>query len=454
MKTQYDLIVIGAGPSGIAMASECAQAGMEVLLLDEQLEAGGQIYRGVSRSRLRAAKIFDENYWRGAKLVNTLKCEKLTHVAGARIWHALPSGEVWFSVSGESTRASAKTLAIAIGARERPVAIPGWTLPGVFTVGAAQVMLKSAAIAVHGAVLAGSGPLLYLVAAQYIAAGRKVRALLDTTPWRNYPASLRALPGAIGHGQLYKGLNLLARIRLAGVAVHNCVSELRIHGDTAVEGIGWKARGKTHRLPCDAVLLHEGLVPNVELGLALGCDWSWSSERRAWELTVGENGETSQPNIYALGDCARIVGADASEIQGRLAALHLVRNTTGQQLSARETSLVHELRKHMRLRRFLDRLYSPSDRNLLASDPSTVVCRCESVTIGTLAPLMGRANGNLNFVKSFTRCGMGPCQGRMCSHSVAALGREGQLPLSAPPRQRLPLSPITIGELAAVKDDE
>ena len=452
--TQYDLIVIGAGPAGMAMSTECAQSGMRVLLLDDQPAPGGQIYRAVTESRLENATVFNNDYWRGAQLSAGLDCQNIKYVKGARVWYAKPSVEVWYSSDGHSIKATAKYIAIAIGARERPVAISGWTLPGVFSAGAAQVLLKSAGIAADDVVLAGSGPLLYLVAAQYISAGKKIKALLDTTSWSNYQKAMRALPGAIIQGQLYKGLKLLAKIRLAGISVHNGVKDVRIFGDQSVQSISWRKGVKTQELACETVFLHEGLVPNIEFSVALGCDWSWSSVRCAWEIKVNEIWETSLPNVYAIGDCARIVGADVSEIQGRLAGLQLARKANGKEVSEREANLVRQLAKHMRLRRFLDQLYSPSDENLLTLESDTVVCRCENVKIHTLEKLIDKAQGNLNFIKSLTRCGMGPCQGRMCSHSVAVLGRIHQLAGVVPSRQRLPLAPITISELAALEDIE
>lgn len=448
----YDLIVIGAGPSGMAMAVECARAGMSVLLLDEQSGPGGQIYRGVTESRLAGAGILDEDYWRGGLLATSLAHPNLTHICGARVWYTRPSFDVWYSVDGNSSKASAKYLAIAVGARERPVAIPGWTLPGVFTAGAAQVLLKTAAIAAESAVLAGSGPLLYLVAAQYLSAGKKVKALLDTTPFTNYRKAARFAPGALIHGGLYKGLRLLAQIRLAGVPVHNAVSNLRIEGDQSAQGISWVQGGKARNLEADTIFLHEGLVPNIEFALAMGCDSSWSSERCAWEIRVDASGESSVPNVYALGDCTKVVGAEISEIQGRLAGLRLARRTGGTASVERETSLLHKLREGTGLRRFLDHLYAPIDGNILSTDPSTVVCRCENLTISSLEEQIKIAQGDLNYVKSITRCGMGPCQGRMCSHSVAALGRSHRLSAISPSRQRLPLAPITIGELANLED--
>lgn len=451
---QHDLVVIGAGPSGMAMATECARSGMSVLLLDEQPEPGGQIYRAVTKSRLGNSDIFTNDYWRGATLASELNCDNLTHVKGARVWYAQPPADVWFSVDGRSAKASAKNLAIAVGARERPVAIPGWTLPGVFSVGAAQVLLKSAAVAADGVVLAGSGPLLYLVAAQYVSAGKKIKALLDTTPSRNYQAAVKMLPRALIQGQFYKGIKLLARIRLAGIPVHNGVEQIQVIGKDAVQAISWNQKGTVHKIECDAVLLHEGLVPNVEFAVALGCDTSWSPERFAWEINVDESGETSLQNVYAVGDCARIVGADVSEILGRIAGLSLVHKFKGTDSSKRVGELKRRLKRHMQLRSFLDRLYAPGDENILRRTPDTVVCRCENVTVGTLEDLIEKSQGNLNFVKSLTRCGMGPCQGRMCSHSVAALGRMHQINFDSTSHQRLPLAPITIGELAALEDSE
>lgn len=449
---QYDLIVIGAGPAGMAMATGCARGGLDVLLLDEQPQAGGQIWRGVERSRLRQTQVLDEDYWRGADEVAGLRLAHLTHQAGARVWHANAAGEIGFSIGGRAVLAQGKTVALGVGARERPVAVTGWTLPGVFTAGAAQVLLKGAAVTVGMSVLAGSGPLLYLLAAQYLRAGQRIRALLDTTPAHNYLEAAALLPGALAQRQFYKGLSMLARIRGAGVPVYNGVSDLRIEGKDAVCAVSWTRGRGNGRIACDAVLLHEGLVPNVELGLAMGCDWHWSAQRCAWELKTDGAGRTSLPNVYALGDCARIVGAQASTLQGRLAAANLLRERHGGPVTGEEKAWTRELAAQMRLRGFLDRLYRPRDAALLSTDSDTVVCRCEGLTVRDLTPLVSGAAGDPNFVKSLTRCGMGPCQGKMCSHSLTTLARrEGVQTPFTPLRQRMPLAPITLDELAGLE---
>ena len=449
-----DVIVIGAGPAGLAAADALAGAGLAVLLLDEQPEAGGQVYRGIDSSRLGEAGVLDEDYWSGRTLTRAANLARVEIAYLAKVWHVADGNEISYLQAGEPRLARGRFLVIATGARERPVAIPGWTLPGVMTAGAAQILLKTASVTADHAVFAGSGPLLYLIAAQYLAAGATIAAILDTTPGGNYlRAAPRLLPSLLNR-QLYKGIGMLARLMRSDVPIHRGVTGLQAQGTTALQQVRWTNGGVSHAMAASALFLHQGVVPNIEIPLAAGCAWTWSDHRLGWEIEVDDHGESSVPSVFVVGDCARIVGAKAAVLSGRLAALRIAARAGGTAAGQQDDPLLRLRRRELRMRRFLDRLYRPAEESILSSDPDTVVCRCENLSVRDLTPTVPDAGGNLNFVKSASRCGMGPCQGRLCSHSAALLARRADPThhQPVPLRPRSPLAPLSLQELASFKD--
>jgi NADPH-dependent 2,4-dienoyl-CoA reductase/sulfur reductase-like enzyme len=449
-----DVIVIGAGPAGLAAADALAEAGLRVLLLDEQHEAGGQVYRGIGSSRLQGAGVLDDDYWQGRQLTRAPNLAKVEIAHRAKVWHVADGNAVSYLQAGEPRVARGRFLVIATGARERPVAIPGWTLPGVMTAGAAQILLKTAAVTADDAVFAGTGPLLYLIAAQYLAAGARIAAVLDTTPGINYLRAASSLLPCVADPQLRKGVRMLMRLMRSGVPVHRGVTQLAAHGTSALQQVTWTDGGVTRSLACNALFLHQGVVPNIEIPLAAGCAWTWSAERLCWEIDTDEHGASSVPSVFVVGDGARIVGAKAAVLSGRLAGARIAALAGGHATGAGIRPLLRARRRELRLRRFLDRLYRPAESNILSSDPATIVCRCENLSVGDLTSTVPEAGVDLNFVKSASRCGMGPCQGRLCSHSTALLAcrADPALRQPVPLRPRSPLAPLTLHELASFKD--
>lgn len=449
-----DVIVIGAGPAGLAAAAALGGSGLRVLLLDEQSEAGGQVYRGIGSSRLRDAKVLDDDYWSGRELTGAASLARVEIAYQAKVWHVAEGNEVSYLHASEPRSARGKFLLIATGARERPIAIPGWTLPGVMTAGAAQILLKTASVTADDAVFAGSGPLLYLIAAQYLAAGARISAILDTTPSGNYLRAATSTFAGLRNPQLYKGIGMLARLMRSDVPIHRGVTQLQAQGSSVLQHVSWTSGGKRHSLACGALFLHQGVVPNIEIPLAAGCNWTWSDERLGWEIDVDDHCASSVPSVFVVGDCARVMGAKAAVLAGRLAASRIAALSGVAVTGPQDRALLNARRQELRLRRFLDRLYRPSEESVLSSDPKTIVCRCENLSVADLTQTVPDAGANLNFVKSASRCGMGPCQGRLCSHSAALLARRADPahPEPVPLRPRSPLSPLSLQELASFKD--
>jgi NADPH-dependent 2,4-dienoyl-CoA reductase/sulfur reductase-like enzyme len=352
-------------------------------------------------------------------------------------------------------------VVLATGALERPFPIPGWTLPGVMTAGAAQILLKSAGeVPAEPAILVGCGPLLYLLGWQYVRAGVPIRALVDTTRhedrWRakrHMLSALRAWP------YLSKGLQLMRTLREAGVPMHEAADDLRVEsgidedGSERARALNFSVRGVSHRIEANVILLHQGVVPNTQFTLSLRASHKWDDAQLCFAPVTDQWGELDVPGIFVAGDGSGIGGAQAAETQGKVTALAIAAQLGVIDTAARNRSaapLLRRLADVMRIRPFLDSLYRPRDENRVPKD-EVIVCRCEEVTAGELRSFVKLGCLGPNQAKSFGRCGMGPCQGRLCGLTVTEVIADAR---SVPPetigyyRIRPPIKPLTLGELA------
>ncbi len=453
-----DIVVIGGGPAGLAAATEAARRGAAVVLLDEQPALGGQVYRAVEANRARG-KTLDADYAEGGRLVDAFRASGALAIHEASVWLVEPDGTVGFSRAGAATLMKAERVIVATGAVERAMPIPGWTLPGVMTVGAAQILLKTAGLVPQGRVwIAGSGPLLRLYAVQALAAGGQLAGIIDTTPPGNRRAALRHMGGAMGAlGELRKGLAWTQAIRQAGVPWITGAHDLRAEADDdgALGTISFTADGARRSEPADTLLLHNGVVPNVQITRALDIEHDWNQTQRAFRPRCDAWGSTSVPAVMIAGDGAGIVGAAASAIAGRLAALESLRALGRLDQAARDDAaapLRRALARALAIRPFLDALFAPPPEYLVPAG-ETIVCRCEEVTASALRQAVSLGCLGPNQLKSFTRCGMGPCQGRICGLTVAeviASARGASVADVGYYRLRFPIKPLTLGELAAV----
>ncbi len=454
---EVDLAVLGAGPAGMRAALTAANSGAKVVLLDEQQVAGGQIYREVNRQGVGRGALLGRDYTHGLTWVKEVAASNVEHLAEATGWQIENSGEITFSRGGQAQQIAAKRIVLATGALERAFPFPGWTMPGVISAGAAQILLKGSGIVPQKAVLVGSGPLLYLIAVQLLAAGSPPLAILETQSFESYLRSARLFPAALkGWRYFVKGTQMLLNLKRAGVTRYTGVSEIAAVGEKYVEGIRFQFRGQKKQLACGLILGHQGVVPNVQFSRALGLEHGWNDLQRSFTPRTDHWGRSSEERVFIAGDGAGIVGARASALQGEICALQVLHDLSFINTAQRDNtaeSRRKELAVELAPRALLDALYRPPDWAVVPVCDDTIICRCERVKTGDLRNLAAGACVGPNQAKALSRAGMGSCQGRYCGLSVSELfsktnGRS--LAEVGYYRLRSPVKGITLGELASL----
>jgi len=459
---QHELIIVGGGPAGLAAAASAAQAGIDCLLVDEQATPGGQIYRAVQTIPEQRAKLLGPDYQFGRELVLQFNASGAKYLPGTALWNLSGKREVGILRDGHASLMRAERVIIASGAMERPVPFPGWILPGVMPAGAGQILLKSSGLVPNdGLVLAGSGPLLLLLAWQYLRSGVNISAILDMTPSGNFWRALPHLPKALlVHHYILKGLNYRLQLKRAGVPFFKGVSGLRAIGSDSIEAVEFDCRNTKRRIETSLLLSHFGVIPDTHVSGCAGCDHRWDSAQLCWRPVVDDWGNSSVDGIAIAGDGAGIGGAVAARHAGRLAGLEsahaLGRMSTMQRDDAGRDDrrwLNHDLR----VRDFLEAMFRPPPELLTKPDDATLICRCEEISAGEIREAIRAGHHDTNQVKFFTRCGMGPCQGRQCNNAVSQLvAHELNVDMMSAGgyRVRPPIRPLSIAQLAALEGEK
>ena len=457
-RESYDVVVIGAGPAGLAAAATAAEAGLSTLLLDENAGPGGQVWRAITSTPVTERDRLGADYWVGADLVQAARSSGAEIIQRATVWSLDRHLEVGVSVGGVSSFVKARRVILATGALERPFPIPGWTLPGVMTAGAAQTMLKSSGLVPDvPTVIAGQGPLLWLLAAQILRLGGRIDHILDTTERRNYFAALPHAFAFVTSPYFKKGLAMMKEVR-AKVPVVTGVSELTAAGDGRLATVTYVTGGHRETIPAELLLLHQGVVPNVNLAMAAGIEHRWDDLQLCWSPVLDHDGSTSIEGIAIAGDGAGIGGAGAAVIRGRIAAraaVEALAPVAAAKLAPMSTFRA-SLAKAERGRAFLDTLFRPA-RQFRIPSGDTIVCRCEEVAAKDILDAVAIGATGPNQLKAYRRTGMGPCQGRLCGLTVTELMAQarGKTPQEIGYyRLRAPVKPITLAELAAVPKTE
>ncbi|HEV7257214.1 MAG TPA: NAD(P)/FAD-dependent oxidoreductase [Bosea sp. (in: a-proteobacteria)] len=440
-----EIVIVGAGPAGIAAAEVLVAQDQRVTLLDEAAQAGGQGYRRPSPSlAIDMAGLMGSEAGKYAGLHARFERlrPQLDYRPGTLVW-AMDGDRLHVLTGGRAGTVRFDMLMLATGAMDRIAPLPGWTLPGVFTLGGAQVVLKDQGCLIGRRVaFLGSSPLLTLAAKQYRAMGGEVVVIADTTPLyakiATSPALLRA------PRTLLRGLAYTAQAMIAGTPLLNGVKPIAVEGTERVEALVLRdASGRERRFACDAVALGYGLKPETQLADLAGAEFAYDRDFRLFLPKADAFGRVRR-GLYLAGDGARIGGADAAEASGALAAHAVLADLGLQQDIAAIRPLARRVQRLRDFQRGLARAFAWPSRQIGALPDETVLCRCERVTVGEVRGAMTKGLGpvEVNRVKAMTRCGMGRCQGRVCGpalqevvaaaagHDVEAGGRlRGQAPV-------------------------
>ena len=455
MKT-HDVAIIGAGPAGMAAAIEATRNGLNTIVLDENPAPGGQIYRSIETVPDQRAAILGPEYVSGRSLAADFRSCSAEYVAAATVWNIDPGLQIHYSIAGKgSAQVTAGSLVIATGAIERPTPMPGWTLPGVTTAGALQVLLKAQGAINDDVVLVGSGPLLYLVADQMLKAGNAPKAIVETVPSGQLLKAARHLPKALkAFSYLRKGLSMMRRLNKAGVPVYGDASSIAIEGTNKVEAVRFLSKGKQHRIETTGVGLHQGVIPNQQITRLLRCEHHWHDSQQCFVPALDDRFETTVEGVFVAGDGAGIGGAVSAALRGRLVAMRIAEKN-GRDTRSEQRTMQTQLAQDAAIRPFLETLYAPSVESMVPAD-DVMVCRCEEITAGQIRHAVDLGAPGPNQVKSYLRCGMGPCQGRMCgttATTIIAEHRQKEIEEIDYYRIRPPLKPLALSELASIESE-
>ncbi|WP_223463828.1 MULTISPECIES: FAD/NAD(P)-dependent oxidoreductase [unclassified Pseudomonas] len=416
------VVIVGAGPAGIRAAQTLVAHGVRPTLLDEAARGGGQIYRRQPANFKRSpVKLYGFEARKANALHQTIDAlrEQIDYRPETLVWNA-EDGALDTLQNGRAARLEFSRVIVATGATDRILPVPGWTLPGVYSLGAAQIALKFQGCAIgERVVFAGSGPLLYLVAYQYAKAGANVVAVLDSSP---FSAQARALPGLLAQpSTLAKGIYYRSWLTAHGIPVHQGATLAAIDGEQRVQSLRWSNAKGNHSLDCDAVAFAHGLRSETQLADLLGCEFVWNPLNRAWLPQRDSAGRSSVAEVYLAGDGAGIMGADAAEMAGELAALALLEDMGHLIPAQRPAQLEHRLERIGEFRQGLERAFIFPDNWAAGVADDVMVCRCEEVRAGDIRDVVREGHWEINRVKAHCRVGMGRCQGRMCGAAAAEI---------------------------------
>ena len=440
---ETDLAIIGAGPAGLTAARVAASRGLAVTVLDENSAAGGQVWRGGAGGGTEA-------FARAERAGAAFRF-------GATVWDVTAENVIAWSDGLLSRRLRAQAILVAAGSMERPVVFKGWTLPGVMSVGALQTAFKSGGVVPAGDwVMAGSGPLPLLVLAEFAAKGIKPKAYLDTTMRGGLGGALPYLAGAVGRPEFSRGLGLLVARALSGVKIYRWVNDIEALGGDRVEAVVATLGSGSVRLETPLLAVHEGVVPQTAIARLMGVEHYWNPLRRAFEPELDPHGRVEGRRLWIAGDAAGIEGETSAVLQGEIAAFdigHALERIDTATRDRRCGWLRTQRARQQKLRRFIDHRYPPPELARGLED-EVIVCRCERVTAGAIRAAIAAGATGPNRVKTFTRCGMGLCQGRMCGlllSEIVALTTKQRMDEVGALRIRPPLKPVRLGELAELE---
>ncbi|MFK3840968.1 FAD-dependent oxidoreductase [Serratia sp. NPDC087055] len=413
-----DVLIVGAGPAGLAAACAAAESGRSVLVLDDNLRPGGQIWRDGPNVALPTLA---QQYRRAVEAKSNI-----TLLNGVKIVAQCGPQSILYEDAADSGTVEYQKLILCCGARELLLPFPGWTLPGVTGAGGLQAQIKQG-LPIKGerVVIAGSGPLLLAVANSVASAGGEVIMLAEQAP----VSQIAAFAGGLWRWPV----KLRQSFALANSHYRPGCHVLEALGEQRLKAVRIKKGGRVVTLDCERLACGFGLVANIELAMLLGCRIDNDV------IAVGDDQQTSQANIYAAGECTGIGGSELALAEGAIAGYAATGNLENMQ------ALTAQRAKWQQFSDAVARAFMLNPALKALATPETLLCRCEDVSLGEVSGLPDWTSAKLR-----SRCGMGACQGKICATAARhVFGWQFSTP-------RIPLTPVrgaTLARLGRIKTD-
>jgi NADPH-dependent 2,4-dienoyl-CoA reductase/sulfur reductase-like enzyme len=452
-----DVVVVGSGIAGIAAARKMAESHLRILVLDENLHPGGQILRHLPKTG-GVAQHFNPWVKAGQSIVSHLKDKRITLMNQAKVLGIEdPRVLIIEEKRGKTFEVKPRAILFATGARERFLPFKGWTLPGVFSTGAVQILMKSAGLLPARQILiGGAGLFLFTVAYEYVRSRGRVLALLDQGFLRGKVPSLTLLFAHIlkfAEGSSYLGRLIFSRVEVRhGTMIVEARGKKNLQDVVAgrVDRKGRLIRGSEKVYKTPALAVGHGFVPNIELPQIAGCALTHDGALGGWIVKVTDGLETTEEDIFAAGEITGIGGARKSMIEGYISAASILQKFGKGVEKSSLSRLKEERRKHLCFGRYFNALYKVPGHAVASIADEAVVCRCEDLTMGDIKKAISEGHDTPGAIKKALRVGMGNCQGRTCGpvlHDILSLyaGRPGREipPFSA----RIPVKPVPMSSL-------
>ncbi|MDQ0167972.1 FAD-dependent oxidoreductase [Bacillus horti] len=469
----YDVAIIGAGPAGLGAGEELSGKGLRVVLIEEQQASGGQIYRQASEN-FQKQHVLSPN----PLVQRVAEKQDVYRIFGATVWSISTVNEEGNVSTSEHDRESylihlenevaiqTKQIILATGAYDRLFPFQGWTKPGVMSAGGLQIFAKTQRYIPGKAILlAGSHPFILIVAKQILQMGGQIKGIAFAQGFpKLHELFTYGMSGLRRWRKSKELLSALQAVRKAKVPLWFNTIPLEAEGDDQVERLklarlnqnGEVSEESAYEVQCDVVGLCYGFTASSELARQIGCKTRFDGANGGWLVEVNEEMQSSIPTIRVAGELNGVGGAELSEVEGRIAALSLLKELSPQhyeQKKAWHQSLIKERSSWMAFAEMLgkatDLTFDPLP--LLKRKPETYVCRCEEVSYRSIEDTLQEHShvSSMNAVKLMTRCGMGLCQGRYCERTLQEIASHqwGEKAVGDSLTARFPVKPVTIKQM-------
>jgi thioredoxin reductase len=460
------MVIVGGGPAGMSAAIEARRHGVEVVLIEERATLGGQIYKRLPEGAVADESELGRDYEAGSALIARYRAAGAETLLGATVWGVWGNEVAVETADGTSLVLTAARILIATGAYDRPVAFPGWTLPGVITAGGAQSLAKVQRVAPgRRVVMAGCGALPMAFAAQLHKLGVNVVAVYEASPFPSLAKAASLALAAPGNLDLLKdAAAYLSRLTRHGIAPRYGRIVVRAEGDGRVERVvtaavdaDWRPiPGTEETIAADALCVGYGLFPSSELAQQTGCKMIYDEALGGWIPERDADMRTSLTHVYSAGDGAGVRGVYVAREQGSIAGLAIARDLGiigSEQFNAEARPFRARSRRREKFQSALRTVYPVRPGVYELANDETTICRCEEVTLGQLKGCGLETGASAHALKTETRAGMGLCQGRNCNRQLAALvAQQARTAISDVPRFA-PRAPVKLVSLGVIADE-